>query len=580
MNGKTTRRIMKNGKFYSVDINGTLTISQAVVVENGKFLYVGDNAGAERHAMENTEIIDLMGCMVIPGMSDAHIHASWKGLLDQSINLYELQYTEGFQWNDYIQAYKDIIRENISMFENAPIIRAAGFNAGFCLEGSNTPTKMDLDEISKEKPIIVRSFCYHYAWANSKALELAGITEKTPDPENGMIYRDEFGEPTGFFQEMDAINLLLEGVTDYDLNVEEYKKALKKYEHELAHQYGITMIFDALASDNAMKAYHELSRDGQLDMRVRGCRYADPERDSEQFDHLPEIQVNDKYCIDTVKFFMDGTGIAFSLNDPFEKGFLESNGLAEDYKGHSIWKGDTLKKSFLKITEAGYQIHVHCMGDGAITDTLDALEYVKETLGYLNERNVIAHIMVIKEEDKKRMAELGVIAAVMPCWMYVEDLNDTYYIPVLGRNRSIHRYPLKSLKDAGVRITAGTDFPVSLPPNPFCEIEMSMTRSIMKSDNRFEKYKDDTLGPGDGIEERFSLKEIIESLTIAAAFQHGISDIAGSIEIGKSADFVVLSQDLEEIDVLEIENVYPLITVFEGRIVYKGKEFDQIGWQK
>lgn len=568
MNGKTTRRVLKNGKFYSVDSSGKLTVSQAVAVENGRFLYVGSNTGAEQYIGENTEVMDLKGHMVIPGMSDAHIHASWKGLLDESISLYEIQYEEGLKWNDYIQTYKKKISDNVSMFENAPIIRAAGFNAGFCIEGSNGPTKADLDELSDEKPIIVRSYCYHYAWANSKALEAAGITEKTPDPENGIIYRDDDGKPTGFFQEMDAINLLLEGVDDYDLSVDEYKAALKKYEHELAHRYGITMIFDALADNNAMTAYRELSREGNLNMRVRGCRYADPEKDAGQFDELPEILQDDKYCVDVVKFFMDGTGTAFSLNEPFEKGFLESNGLAEDYRGFSIWKGDTLKESFLKITEAGYQIHVHCMGDGAVTDTLNAFEYVKETLGYLNERNVIAHIMVIREEDKKRMAELGIIAAIMPCWMYVEDLNDTYYIPVLGKERSVHRYPLKSLKNAGVRVTAGTDFPVSLPPNPFCEIEMGMTRSILKSDNRFEKYKAYTLGSETGTDERFSLKEIIESLTIAAAFQHGISDITGSIEVGKSADLVVLSHDLEEIDVLEIENTYPLITMFEGRIVY------------
>lgn len=568
---KKADKVFVNGKFFSVGLEGDICRSSAVAVKDGKFIYVGDEENVSEYIGSVTQKIDLQGKMVIPGMSDSHIHASWSGLLKKSIDLYKVMYNPEFTKEDYVDAYKKVIVESIVGDE--AIIRGSGFYANYVQEDGKYATKEDLDEITRDKPIILRSFCYHYAWANSKALEIAGINKDTPDPYKGIIYRDENGEPTGFFQEMDAVDLLINNVPGYDLSVEEYKETHMDFSKNVANKYGLTMLFDALASENAIKAYDELSDAGELTMRVRGCVSTEPGLGATQLEDLNKPKVGKYFSQDTVKIFMDGTGIAFYLVDPYERAFVEPFGLPEGYKGIAVWDVDEMNEVFLKATELGYQIHVHCMGDGAVRQSLEGFEYVKEKLGYISDRNVIAHIMFMKEEDKKRMADLGVIAAVMPSWMAIEDFNQ-FYIEVGGEERAYARYPQKTLKNAGIVVTSGTDYPVSappdIPPNPFLGLERAITRSVDKDYYNYELYKNETLGPRDNVKaECFTLADEIQSLTINSAYQHGLDEICGSIEIGKSADFVVLSQNLEAIENTEISKTTVVSTYFEGELVYE-----------
>lgn len=433
-----------------------------------------------------------------------------------------------------------------------------------------------LDEISTEKAIVLQSSCGHCMWVNSKALELAAINKATKDPEQGIIHRDSEGEPTGFIQEMDAMDMVTKGIEGYDFSVEQYKEGLLEYQRTCASAYGVTMVFDALATKNAMQAYEELDREGLLKMRVRANCYADPAGSQEQFDKFYEklngrdinINLDDNLAINTVKFFMDGTGMAFYMNEPFEKEYLKIYGLPEDYRGYPIWQPETIKETFFKLIKAGYQIHIHAMGDGAVTQTVDALEYVYDELGTIN-RSAIAHIMCIKEDDIERMARIGAIAVMQPCWMIVEEFFESYYVPLFGRKRANSFYPMKSFLDAGVVISSGTDFPVTPPPNPYYGMQCAVTRSVWPELPGYEEYEGRQLGPeNDPAKECISIKDIIQATTIAGAHQHFIEDIAGTIEVGKSADMVILSQDIEACLPEEIGKTLPVMTIFRGEVVY------------
>jgi len=567
--------VLKGGNFYSANIDGQLERYQAVAIKAGFFIYVGGNKGVEEYIDSNTITINLENKMVLPGLSDSHVHASFSAINRFSANLYNLAYTEPQARPGLLEKYKDIIRDYMLKNPGEEIIRGAGFDGSpFLVDAGGFPVRFDLDEVCRDKPIVLRSYCYHYAWANTKALELAGITRDTADPGSGTIFRDGEGNPTGFFQEMPAIDRLLKHLPGYDFSVEQYKEALRYYQKNLANYYGITLIFDALATDNAVRAYHELADHDELTIRVRGCYYADPEKGLEQFDLLEksaaDFSASKLFAINTVKFFMDGTGMSICMAEPYEQLALEFYHLPLDYCGEVIWPPERLREALVQLTQKGFQIHVHAMGDGAVSQTLDAFEYLAGQTEGKGLRNAIAHVMAITDQDKKRMADLGVIAAMQPSWMCVDPLYTYGYALGFGEKRADRFYPMKSLLKAGVRVTAGTDYPVTTPPNPFHSIQVGMTRKLLKSNPEYDNYQDALLGPAENREQEcLSLKEIVESLTITSAYQCYLETVTGSLEIGKSADLVVLNQDLETADVMDIENTRVEMLYFQGNLVYR-----------
>lgn len=559
-----------NGKIYSPKADGHIEYSDAMITEDDKIIFVGSlhEATTMNHTWDKQ--VDLLGQAVLPGLCDGHAHPAWTTMELYAVNLYVVREDTK---QDSIRKIQDILKAEHQKNPGSPILRGAGFDSGvFVTQGY--PTANDLDQVTTQIPIVLRSFCYHFAWANSKALEMAGISRDTPDPRNGKIYRDVNGNPTGYFAEMDAIDLLIHSLEKGDYSVEEYKVAILDYQKRLANQYGVTMVFDALATPNGMQAYQELAMEGKLSIRVRANHYADPSKGMDQFDKLPNNlgnqSANDAFKINTVKFFLDGSGTAFYMLEPFEEEFLLSNGLEKNYRGYPIWRDDEIREAFPKINAMGYQIHVHAMGDAAVAQALDGMEESTRRNDTRKNRNVIAHMMCIAEEDKSRLAHLAVIACMQPCWAYVETFYDYYYLPLFGEYRSQRMYPLKSFIESGALLSFGTDYPVTVPPNPFKEIQYSMTRSIADDAPEYEKYKGRVMGPDEDPErECVSLEEAVCALTRNGAFQLYIEEFAGSLEKGKSADFIVLDQDIFAIPTEDIGKTKVLMTVFKGKTVFQ-----------
>ena len=473
-----------------------------------------------------------------------------------------------------ISKYLNRVSSYINEHRDISLIRGIGWNRAFFSGGCadpKWPTRHDLDAICNDRPVVLESYCQHAIWVNTKAIEMAGLSAETKDPSSGEFTREDSGYPAGMFFEIEAQKLIKENRKNYDFTVSQYKTTILKYQKELANNYGVTLINDCFHTENAKQAYKELAEAGELTLRVRGVyNYENcqdltwPRRISKQ---RAEDCINDTFSIDTVKIFVEGE---FAMIEPYTDAFNRQNGNPDGYCGSPFYSDHVLNEAVLEAMKTGMQIHVHAMGDRAVRQAIESIRYGQEKTGMRN-RNVIAHLMAVKEEDIGKLAENDIICNCQPRWMiYDSDAKDNYEL-MFGPVRAREIYPNRSFVEAGCIVSYGTDFPVTPPPNPFHGIQCAVTRSVFEGDEReYEVYKDMILGPYDNPKkECVSLKDAVKSSAYNGAYQNFLEDITGSIEEGKSADFAVLDCDLESISPEEIYKTEVCWTVFKGNIVYK-----------
>ena len=254
------------------------------------------------------------------------------------------------------------------------------------------------------------------------------------------------------------------------------------------------------------------------------------------------------------------------MDEPYEAGYLRSIGMEEGYRGYPQWTGEELTEIFVKANGAGMPVHVHCMGDGAARLILDAIENAKaQGIEVEKMRNTIAHFIAIRDEDKVRMAELGVIANVQPIWGCYYSMTENIITDMIGDRRARAQYPLGSFKKAGVIMAAGTDFPVILPPSPFLGFKIGTTRTVNKAHPEYEIYKNSPLGPAeDPLSEAVTLEDMIEMYSLGAAYQTFFEGVTGSLEKGKSADFVILDQRITDTDPEDLDSICAKEVYFKG----------------
>lgn len=562
--------VLTNGVVYTVDEEKTVT--EAIAVQNNKIIYVGDQAGAETYIGQDTNVIDLDGGLVLPGFIDSHMHPAMSAI----VYLYEISLYDVFSKDEYLETIKTFTEENpdLEVLQGAGYMRSEFDEIG--------PRKEWLDEIDSERPIIITSADGHSSWVNSKALELAGITKDTPDPEGGVIKRDPAtGEPAGLLQES-AMGLVEELKQEY--TKEQYKESLL-WLQEWFNSVGITHVFDAwveLDNPNYYEAYQELAEEGLLTIRYKGGWLLDPEMGDELDSYIDNgIELSQNFTspffqINTFKFFGDQvieeeTGY---MLEPYSH-------RDDDWYGIKVWDDEVMKHAYQKIDEAGFQIHMHQIGDASAKYALDALEYARDTNGERDSRHTFAHVQCITPEDVQRMAALGMTAVTAPYWMVADDYYYDLYLPYLGEERAQNMYPMQSLFDAGVNVTIHSDFFVT-EPDYMWVFYSAMTRTLPQNifDAWFEgmdltrttdvnvPLEDYVIGSLPPAAERVSLEEAIEASTINGAWAYFEEDNLGSIEEGKLADFVVFENNLFELDLEEFQNQSPSMTIVDGNIVF------------
>lgn len=555
--------ILKNGKIFSPKANGEMVRTEAVAIKQGKILSVGSNEEVIAFADEQTEMVDCTGKTVLPGLCDAHCHPSIAASLHAGCNLFGVYIQENETPDEIIDQYMERLKQFIEEHPDDSLIRGTGWVKGN-FTGDRIPTRHDIDKICSDRPVILESFCQHNLWVNTKALELAGVDEHTPDAYAGEIYREKDGFPSGIFSEPEAMELIKANVPGYDFSVEKYKESLLLYQREYANKYGVTLIQDCMHSENARQAYVELAREGKLTLRARGVYLLEPnlfeEQISEYIARKGQDNVGEDFRIDTIKIFAEGI---FVLKEPFEETFIQESGLPENYKGESYWKDEELVKSAKAAMDAGFSVHIHAMGDESVSQAARCLKSARQQ-SEGDPRNVIAHLMLVDEQAVKDMKEANIIANCQPRWM-VYDSDIDAMLSMLGKERSESAYPLKKFLDEDICVAFGTDFPVTPPPDTMHEIQCAMTRTVFPDAPDYEKFKGKVLGT----EKAATLEEAIRALSFNGAYQMFADEYTGSIEIGKSADFVILDCDLEEKDVNEIYAINVEKTIFKGKVVYE-----------
>lgn len=558
--------IITNASVYT----GEGETAEAVVVKDGVIEYVGDAEGAAEYDDGDIETIDANGGSVLPGMVDGHMHPAMSAVQ----YYFEIGLQEVFSVEDYVATVKAFVEEH----PDNEVYAGSGFMRS--MFDSVGPTKEMLDEVCPDKPVILQAADGHSYWVNSKALELAGITKDTEDPANGIIVKDkETGEPTGYLKES-AMNLVEDIKPEY--TVEQYKEAIA-WLQEYFNSLGVTTIYDGMVpitEENYWTAYEEMAEAGELTVKVRGAWHLAPEMGTEEellalVDQAMEQSegfTTDYFQVIGFKFFADQVleeETAY-LDEPYTSG---NNGM-------KTWDDDLMETLFTKIDEAGFQIHVHEIGDAAVTYTLDALEKAKATNG-TNNRDTFVHCQFIKDEDMKRMADLNVSAMIAPYWAVMDDYYWDLYVPSIGKERADNQYPEESLVKAGVNVGVHSDFSVTEPdwgwllysavtrtlPQKVFDLwyeGMDLTRTTKPSSN----YEDYTIGVLPSADERMTLDQIIKAATYGGAYSMNMEDEIGTIEVGKKADLIIMDMDITTSDIEDVSNVQIKKTFSDGRLVF------------
>ncbi len=536
--------LMVNGSIYTMDPGRRW--AQALAISNGRIVFVGTDQEATKFAGSLTKVVNLSGKMVLPGFIDSHIHPVQGALEEQACYLGDFEKADSIEKaiTEYAQAHK-----------SEEWVIGSGWSLP--IYGPSGPKKGELDKLVPDRPAFFISQDGHSAWVNSKALEKAGINSFSPDPPNGRIEREADGRtPSGTLREgaVDVVSKIAPKPTE-----DQERQAALDVQKKL-NKLGILAVQDASVGESTLKTYAALDDANLLTMRVSACMTLDPEKGAKQIDTFKEWR--DKYDGDllsarAVKIFSDGVVEAktAAMLEPYSGGDAKDTGILNYTPAQLKWFAT-------KLDAAGFQIHTHAIGDRAVRCALDAIETAQKVNGKTNKMHHIAHLEIIHPDDIQRFRRLNVVANFQPFWAYSDKYVTDLTVPILGEARMKQLYPINSLFRSGAFVVAGSDWTVTTA-NPLEAIQVAVTRCGLK------ETADKAFIP----EERVSLPDILAAYTINGAYLGHWEKEMGSLEIGKSADVIVLDKNLFEISPFEIYKTKVIWTLFRGREVYRDPEF-------
>ena len=527
-------------------------VAEALAIRKGKFAYVGSKEGAAALTGPDTEVIRYDTGCILPSMADGHAHLTTTVTM-AGVSFYGLK---------TVEEYLDAIRTYIKESPDKKAITGKGYISGVFDEKG--PTAAMLDAICSDKLMVFSSEDCHSSWVNTAVLQAMGITKDTPDPSDGEIVRDPVTkEATGWLKEaaQDPTNDLLPPYTK-----EDYVQGILKYQ-DMALSQGITNVFEPLFlsipdADTRIAAYEEVEKAGKLQLTVRlGYSIQSTDDTHALFEHAKALREQCKSLphvhLDTIKLFMDGVieNHTACLLEPYS----DSPAGAPD-RGEVLWKQDVLNAMVLNCVQNGFHIHVHCIGDGAAELILNAFEYANSHCPGHGCRYAMTHLQVLTQEQIRRMAALKVTAVVNPYWHFKDPLYyPTLELPFLGPERAEKEYPLQDLFKAGLNVSQASDWPVTVPAEPFTSLQLMVNR-------KRQDYMDlPPLGP----DQALSLSQALNALTIGGATEMDLQREKGSIAVDKDADYIMIDSDAFKQKPEELYGMKVLKTVAQGKTLWQ-----------
>jgi predicted amidohydrolase YtcJ len=512
----------------------------ALAITGERIAFVGDDAGAQQWIGDNTQVVDAAGATVLPGLIDSHIHVAEGALARGGCSLEDAQLTIG-QAADKIRAC--FANDKDSKWLIVTDVNGAGFKA----------SRPELDAIARDRPLFLWGSDGHTGWANSRALELAKITRKTPNPDDGRIERDARGEATGFL--VDGAIGLVTSVMDQPTPAKRLEKL--RWILPQLHAAGITSYLEANTDAETVAAYAELARLKQLTARVTVALESSGADTPVEFARLKGLRAqvgNDPLLsADFIKLFADGVLEFPTQTAALLEPYNNADGRPGTSKGKS-YLAPAAMAAFIKQADAdGFNVHVHAIGDAAVREALDAFGVARAAGS--KRLYSIAHLQLIDAADLPRFAALDVLASLQLLWAQPDNYSIDALTPWLGPERMARQYLGRSLADNHAVIAGGSDWDVS-SFNPFAAMATAMSRVNPEKPE---------LGPLN-VKEALTLDEMLTAYTINAARLIGRDAEIGSLVVGKAADVVVLDRTFTKETAAEaVRKAQVTHTFFAGR---------------
>lgn len=527
-------RILVNGKVWTGDSRNPYV--SAVALRGDKIVAVGTDAQVRRYAGRATEVIDLAGAFAMPGINDSHIH-----FLGASLTAFQVDLSGAKTLSDAQKLIKDFATAN----PDVPWITGFGWLYGI-FPDSRLPLREDIDAVVTDRPVYLRAYDGHTAWANSKAFEIAGVNEKTEFTGWGELVRDSKGRPTGTLKEsaMGLISRHIPPVTK-QIELEALRRGFKA-----AHEMGITSIQNAHGGLREIELYDELLKKGELKLRTNFAFSIGPELDQEELARIVDISKrfnSPMLKVGAVKIAIDG------VIESYTAAMLEPYTTKPDTSGTPTFTQDRLNEVVAMVDRAGLQIYIHAIGDRGIRMALDAFEYARKVNGRTDSRFRIEHIETINSEDIPRFKELGVIASMEP--IHADPATVGVWSENIGAERTSRAFAWQLLQNAGAKLIFSSDFPAAISMSPWRGLHNAVNRRTI----------DGFPAQGWLRQHRVSVDTALKAYTVNGAFASFEEGMKGKIARGMFADIIVLDRNPFEIPPMDLHKIQVVRTIFGGR---------------
>jgi predicted amidohydrolase YtcJ len=533
--------IVIHGRVYTEDPKQPW--AQAVAIHGAKIIAVGDDTAIEKLRGMGTKVINAGGKLVLPGFTDCHVH-----FLSGSLSLGRVN----------LEGAKDVpdmqkkLREYAAEHPGDDWILGRGWD--YAMFGPEAlPHKKYLDDLFPNRPVLLGGYDGHTSWVNSKALALAGITRETPNPPNGIIVRDaQTGEATGALKE--AAQGLVSKVIPKPTREE--KLLALRAGMKWANEHGLARVHSAGGDFEILDLYDEMRRRGDLSLRMYIAYFLNP----------PSLRPQDIDAIEAArkKFhdeWIDAGAVKFMVDGVIEShtaAMLEPYTDDPSLQGKPFWEPANYNAAVAELDKRGLQLFTHAIGDYGIRIALDGYENAAKQNHFKDRRSRIEHIETAAAADIPRFGKLGVIASMQPLHSYPNADTLDVWAHNIGPDRASRAWAWKSIADGGGHLAFGSDWPV-VTLNPWEGIQTAVTRQTAEG----------TPEAGFVPEQRLTVAQAVDGYTLGAAFAGRREKTEGSLEVGKLADVIVISQNIFDINPHKIGATKVVATVVGGRLVYQ-----------